>query len=63
MARRNEITVTLGVRFRWWVWPYLWAAQIFAFVMQPFVEEEDVERLVANVARTVAEHGTIFQVR
>lgn len=56
------ITVTLTVKWAWWVGPYRLAVMAFFWTVVPFLDDDD-ERLDAFIARQVefiCTHGLKF---
>jgi hypothetical protein len=56
----DTVTVTLSVRLRWWVWPYLRTAQAFLWLMAPFIDDELAQVFVDAVSDTIAQRGLVF---
>lgn len=55
------ITVRLTVRLRWWVWPYLRSAEAFLWLMQPFVDDAELQQFVDSVSHTIAQYGLVAE--
>jgi hypothetical protein len=53
--------MTVHVGLRWWAQPMMWAALLFAFVMQPWMDDEDRARLAGNLAAFIAKRGIVLR--
>jgi len=55
-----KTTMTLTVRMRWWVKPYLWLAIGAAYTVSPFASEDQIDAWSGAHARFIAAHGLRF---
>ncbi|MNL78699.1 hypothetical protein D3C87_2051580 [compost metagenome] len=51
----------LGIRFRWWVKPLVYAAILPAVLLEVCRGRERCEAFIVRVGAFVAEHGTLLE--
>ncbi|RVL53952.1 hypothetical protein [Sinorhizobium meliloti] len=56
-------TLTVEIRVRWWVKPYLALALAFAWCMAWRFGQEEIDAFADNIAGHVVRHGLICRVR
>lgn len=54
---QSEISISIRVRFRWWVYPFLAAAIVAALPFAPFMGDRDIAAYSARIVSFVAERG------
>lgn len=55
------IELVVSVHWRWWVRPLMYMAWLFAFVMQPWMDDDDLDRLIAGLSAFIAKRGIVLR--
>lgn len=52
-----QVSLTVTVKMRWWVKPYLWAAYLYCWSVAPFIDEDDLDVFIDRQAHFIARFG------